>query len=36
MTKCHDTQIGEQVVLQNAGDLFSLATDEGYDWDGVT
>ena len=32
MTKRHDTQIGEQVALRNAGDLLSLAADKGYDW----
>ena len=32
MTKRHDTQIGKQVALRNAGDLLSLAADKGYDW----
>jgi len=30
--KRHDTQIGWQVALRNAGDLHSLAADKGYDW----
>ncbi|GAA0471242.1 hypothetical protein GCM10008985_30160 [Halococcus dombrowskii] len=28
----HDTKIGKQVALRNAGDLLSLAADKGYDW----
>ena len=32
ITKRHDTQIGEQVALRNAGDLLSLAADKGDDW----
>jgi len=31
-TKKHDTHIGWQVALRNAGDLHSLAADKGYDW----
>ncbi|MDG5778755.1 IS5 family transposase [Haloarculaceae archaeon H-GB1-1] len=30
--KRHDTQLGWQVALRNAGDLASLAADKGYDW----
>jgi len=30
--KHHDSQIGWQVALRNAGDLHSLAADKGYDW----
>jgi len=30
--KRHDTQLGWQVALRNAGDLHSLAGDKGYDW----
>jgi len=30
--KRHDSQIGWQVALRNAGDLHSLAADKGYDW----
>ncbi len=30
--KLHDSQIGWQVALRNAGDLHSLAADKGYDW----
>ena len=30
--KRHDTRIGAQVALRNAGDLCSLAADKGYDW----
>ena len=30
--KKHDTHIGWQVALRNAGDLHSLAADKGYDW----
>ena len=29
--KRHDTQIGWQVALRNAGDLYNLAADKGYD-----
>ena len=32
MSRRHDTKIGEQVALRNAGDLLSLAADKGYDW----
>ncbi|XGI83984.1 IS5 family transposase [Halorutilales archaeon Cl-col2-1] len=30
--KRHDTQLGLQVALRNAGDLHTLAADKGYDW----
>ncbi|MUV58102.1 IS5 family transposase [Halogeometricum sp. CBA1124] len=30
--KRHDTQLGWQVALRNAGDIASLAADKGYDW----
>ena len=30
--KRHDTQIGWQVALRNAGDLHSLAADKSYNW----
>jgi len=30
--KRHDTQLGWQVALRNAGDLASLAAGKGYDW----
>jgi len=30
--KRHDTQLGWQVTLRNAGGLHSLAGDKGYDW----
>jgi len=30
--KRHDTQLGWQVALRNAGNLASLAADKGYDW----
>lgn len=32
MTKRHGTQTDEQVALQNADNLLSLAVDKGYDW----
>ena len=32
MGKRHDTRIGAQVALRNAGDLRSLAADKDYDW----
>jgi IS5 family transposase len=31
-SKKHDTKIGKQVALRNAGDLRTLAADKGYDW----
>ena len=31
MTERHDTQIGKQVALWNAGDLLSLSADKGFD-----
>ena len=30
--KRHDTQIGWQLALRNAGEIASLAADKGYDW----
>ncbi len=30
--KRHDTQLGWQVALRDAGGLASLAEDKGYDW----
>jgi IS5 family transposase len=30
--KRHDTQIGWQLALRNAGEIASLAVDKGYDW----